>query len=87
MAGISHGKPVVTTLGRASEDYWMSTGAVLLAPTGDLPAFLKLVRGLRDDAQERSRLGQAARLLYQERFELKRTISKLRSVARTTEKA
>jgi glycosyltransferase involved in cell wall biosynthesis len=87
MAGISHGKPVVTTLGQGSEDCWTSTGAVLLAPTGDVPAFLNLVRRLRDDAEERSRLGQAARQLYQERFELKCTISKLRSVARTTGKA
>jgi glycosyltransferase involved in cell wall biosynthesis len=85
MAGLSHGKPVVTTLGRLSEDFWKSADIVPLAPVGDQSAFLALVRRLRGDESERVRLGEAARQLYRQRFDLQYTISSLRSAARGVE--
>jgi glycosyltransferase involved in cell wall biosynthesis len=87
MAGLSHGRPVVTTLGRLSESCWESSGAVPLAPAGDQPALLALVRRLRGDEKERIRLGTAARELYRERFDLEHTVSSLRSTAREVEDA
>ncbi|MBZ5608739.1 MAG: hypothetical protein LAP38_10800 [Acidobacteriia bacterium] len=80
MACISHGKPVVTTVGPSSERTWSE--ALPMAPAGDAPAFLKLVRWLRDDPQERDRVALAAGQLYRERFDLKHTVSKLRAAAR-----
>jgi glycosyltransferase involved in cell wall biosynthesis len=79
MAGLSHGKPVVTTTGILSEEFWSATGIVPLAQTGDLERFVELARQLRDDAHERVRLGHLARALYEERFDIKHVISSLRS--------
>jgi glycosyltransferase involved in cell wall biosynthesis len=85
MAALSHGKPSVTTSGPLTEDLWASSGVVPMAPTGDVPAFVELVRSLRDDPAERARVGQAARALYQERLDLRYTISSLRSAAANAE--
>jgi glycosyltransferase involved in cell wall biosynthesis len=81
MAGLSHGKPVVTTSGALTEDLWSETGVVPIAPARDVPGFIELVRGLRDNPKERARIGQAAQALYEERLHLKHTISSLRSAA------
>ena len=85
MAGLSHGKAMVTTVGRLSEDYWKSSGAALFAPAGDIPTLLNLIRRLCGDPSERSRLQEAGRSLYQERFDVKHTIAALHSAMRTTE--
>jgi glycosyltransferase involved in cell wall biosynthesis len=81
MAGLSHGKPVVTTSGILTEDLWMSSGAVAIAPAGDTSGFLRLARGLRENRVERERLGARAKRLYDDRFALERTIQTLRSDA------
>lgn len=77
MAGFSHGKPIVTTFGKLSEDCWHRSQVALLAKPGDSAAFAGMVRRLRDDAAERDRLGRAARNFYQERFEVSRVIATL----------
>jgi glycosyltransferase involved in cell wall biosynthesis len=81
MAGISHGKAVVTTGGPLSEPLWNQTDAVALSPAGDTDAFLENVRRFRADASERRRVGQLARTLYRERFDLKHTVAALRQAA------
>jgi glycosyltransferase involved in cell wall biosynthesis len=81
MAGLSHGKPIVTTVGHLSEPFWSETGAVALAPAGNVETFVDLVRQLRMDAAERARIGQAARVLYQQRFDISNVITTLRQAA------
>jgi len=85
MAGLCHGKPVVTTIGASTEPLWRDSGAAALAPVGDVTVFMDLVRRLRADAVERIRLGRAARNLYQERFDISHTIETLRRSATAPE--
>jgi hypothetical protein len=81
MAGLSHGKPIVTTIGHLSEPFWSETGALALAPVGQVETFVDLVRRLRLDAVERARMGRAALLLYQARFDISNVITTLREAA------
>ena len=78
MAGLSYGKPIVTTTGWLTEPLWSGCDAVALAPAGDTPAFVEQVRRLQQDAAERSRVGAAAASLYQTHFDLAGTIASLR---------
>ena len=79
MVGLSHGKAMVTTLGRLSEPLWMESEAVALAPAGDAAAFGSSVRQLQADPAERARMGEVARRLYEERFDMLHTIGALRN--------
>jgi glycosyltransferase involved in cell wall biosynthesis len=81
MAGLSHGKAIVTTIGPLTELLWSQTDAVVLAPAGDTDAFLECVRRFRADASKRRRAGQSARTLYTERFDFVHTIAALRHAA------
>lgn len=78
MAGLSHGKPVVTTSGALTEDFWKLSGAVAIAPAQDTGEFVRLVRELRGNARERERLGAQAKRVYDERFAIERIIESLR---------
>lgn len=78
MAALSHGASVVTTLGKATERCWVESEAVKLAKVGDLSAMVEAAKSLLADATERRRLSVAARMLYDERFDVKRTITGLR---------
>jgi glycosyltransferase involved in cell wall biosynthesis len=80
MAGLSHGKPIVTTSGPATEPLWAESGAVALVPRGAPGAFVESFERLCADEQERLRMGNAARKLYQERFDLRHVIARLRQV-------
>ncbi len=84
MAGLSHGKAIVTTSGHLTESLWSQSGAVALAPAGDTAAFLAETRRLREDSAGRQRLGRAAGMLYRERFDLSYTIGALRETAEDT---
>ena len=81
MAGISHGIPVVTTTGKATEACWSLSQAVKLTKTGDVDAMVGAVGAVLDDDAEKSRLGEAGRTLYHELFDVKRTIATLRAAA------
>lgn len=81
MAGISHGKPVVTTAGLLTEDLWKTSGAVAIAPVGDTNGFVRLVRQLQENSAERERLGVQGRQMYEKRFAIERTIATLRGAA------
>jgi glycosyltransferase involved in cell wall biosynthesis len=79
MAGLSHGKPILTTSGPSTEPLWMQLGAAALAPVGDIDAFVKHLNLLCVDSSERARLGQAARKLYEDRFDIAWTATALRN--------
>jgi glycosyltransferase involved in cell wall biosynthesis len=79
MAGLSHGRPIVTTNGRFTEPLWISSRAVATVPDTDLTALAPLAISLLDDDSERQRLGLAASKLYRDRFDLRHTISCLRA--------
>jgi glycosyltransferase involved in cell wall biosynthesis len=85
MAGLENGKSIVTTTGWLTEPLWAESGAVALAPAGDIEAFLKTVRRLCADRTERVRLETAARRLYRERFDISRTIGSLRQARAAAE--
>ncbi len=78
LACLSHGKPVVTTAGELTESFWPECGAVVLVTPGDVDSFVKSVERLLLDTAERQRLGEAARRLYEERFDVSNLISALR---------
>jgi glycosyltransferase involved in cell wall biosynthesis len=78
MVGLSHGKPLVTNLGALSEPFWRDTQALALALAADTETLLGLLHQVGTDAAERDRMGQAARKLYQERFDISYTVAALR---------
>jgi glycosyltransferase involved in cell wall biosynthesis len=77
MVGLSHGLPIVTTLGHLTEPFWAESGAVALAPVGDAVAILEATERLLANPVERGRMGSAAKALYQERFDIRHTITAL----------
>lgn len=79
MVGLSHGRPIVTTTGPSTEPIWKESGAVALAAVDDAEAFVEATQRLVNDRIERKRLGAAAQLLYQRRFDMKHTIAALRA--------
>jgi glycosyltransferase involved in cell wall biosynthesis len=78
MVGLSHGIPVVTTSGRLTEPLWSESEAVALIPAEDVAALALATIRLLSDETSRRRLSAAARMLYDERFDVKRTIATLR---------
>jgi len=84
MVALSHSKPTVTTFGLLTEPLWKDSGAIALAAAGDAPAFLVLIRRLLSDRRERARMSAAAGKLYQEHFEISRTVATLRHATTDT---
>ena len=83
MAGLSLGRPIVSTRGRLTEAVWDERGAVLLADVGDRATWVQQVERLLDDPAERQRLGSRGHRLYEERFDLRHTVDALRSAHST----
>ena len=79
MAGLNHGKVVITTAGAATEEIWAATGAAPMAPAGDTAGFADLARRYRDNAALRAQTAAAARRTYQDRFDVRHVIAKLRA--------
>lgn len=79
MVALSHGKPVLTNLGALSEPFWKATEALALAPTAEVEGLVRLLREVRSDQDWRTRMGRAARNLYQDRLDISHTIAALRS--------
>jgi len=82
MVALSHGLPIVTTSGRLTESLWTESGAVAIAPVGDTLGIVNLIERLLQDPTERARLGNTARALYQEKFDLRHTIEALQDAKR-----
>jgi len=79
MAGLSHGKAILTTSGHLTEPLWQNSNAVGLAPHGDVAAFTKQLEELCGDSGQRERMAVAARKLYLERFDISHTIAALQA--------
>jgi glycosyltransferase involved in cell wall biosynthesis len=78
MAGLAHGVAVATTEGHLTEPLWAASGAVALAPSGDVETLSETLARLLRDAPARARLAAAGRALYEERFDLRHTVAALR---------
>jgi len=78
LAGLSHGKPIVTTLGHLSEPFWRDSDAAVALPLGDTEAAVSAVRRLCADSRERQRISAAALALYRERFDIAHVVAALR---------
>jgi glycosyltransferase involved in cell wall biosynthesis len=81
MVGLAHGLAIVTTSGHLTEPLWAQSGAMALAPIGEVPAMVGAAQRLLEDADLRSGMSEAARSLYRECFDLERTIGRLREAA------
>ena len=81
MAGLAHGLPIVTNEGALSETLWSKSGAVMLAPAGDIRRMVTLTESLLSSKSERERIGAAGKGLYAERFDIKHVIRVLRESA------
>lgn len=78
MVGISHGLPVVTTRGRLTEPLWADSKAVALVAVADNEGLVRTTAKLLSDETSRRRLSAAAKQLYEQRFAVERTITRLR---------
>lgn len=78
MAGLAHGLPIVTTKGFLTETLWAESCAVALAEVGDIEGTVAATRNLLEQVPERTRMGKAAKVLYQEHFDIRHTITALR---------
>ncbi len=78
MACLNHERAIVTTAVPKTDPIWIESNAVALAPAGDADAFVGLVNELCADQAKRARLAQAARTLYEDRFDIAHTVASLR---------
>jgi glycosyltransferase involved in cell wall biosynthesis len=79
LAGLAHGKATATTTGRYTEDFWQTSGAVLLAPDQDAEALARGTIGLLDDRDRAKAMGCEAVKLYRDTFDIEHTIAALRA--------
>lgn len=79
MATLEHGVPVVTTLGKLSEQLWANCDAIATASAENADDFVLVADSLVNDQVELARLGKAASAFYADHFGLSRVIRDLRS--------
>ena len=79
MVVLAHGVPVVTTRGSLTEPLWIESKAVALAPAEDVFALVEATQRLLPDEAGKSRMRTAAKSLYETQFDLRRTITSLRT--------
>lgn len=80
MAALSHGAPMVTTLGYLTESFWKNSRAAAMTPANRMDEFIRCVERLLDDPEELKLIGCAARRLYRDRFDTRHVISALREM-------
>ena len=78
MTALAHGIPVVATEGEATENCWVESRAVLLAPPDDVRALIRTTSELANDGVSCGQLRMATRELYETRFAFSRTLALLR---------
>jgi hypothetical protein len=78
MAALSHGKPVVSTLGALSEPLWHNNDSVVLVPAGNHAEMIAATESLLLDPRRRHRLAAAAKIMYDRNFGLSRIVGILR---------
>ena len=79
MAALAHGVPVVATEGPLTEPIWRTSDAVVLVPAGDAEGLAAQTAALVADPARRADLARRALALYDTQFDLRHTISALRS--------
>lgn len=79
MSCLAAGRAVVTTRGHLTEPLWEDSGAVRLADVRDVRSFVTMVAALLTNPEERRRLGDEGRHLYETRFTIERLVSTLRA--------
>jgi glycosyltransferase involved in cell wall biosynthesis len=79
MAGLKNGIATVSTLGFLTEPIWTQSGAVALAPTGDVAGFADAVARLLQDPAGRAALGDRGAQTYRDRFSIEHTVAALRA--------
>ena len=77
MVTLSHGVPMVTTSGWLTEPLWEESGAAVLVPVDDRPAFAVAAARLLADPARRAAIAEKARITYNERFDIRHTINTL----------
>jgi glycosyltransferase involved in cell wall biosynthesis len=76
MAFLAHGRPLVTTDGRFTEDVWRK-GAVLLASTSAPDQLRAKLEALLTDRLQRDRLARLSCTLYESRFDVRHAAAAL----------
>jgi glycosyltransferase involved in cell wall biosynthesis len=79
MAALSHGLPIVTTVGPLTEPVWEQSGAAALVQSSGSTQLLNAVTDLLEDEQRRSGMGLSAKQFYLDYFDVQHTINALRS--------
>jgi glycosyltransferase involved in cell wall biosynthesis len=79
MTALAHGKPVITTQGKATEAVWAQSEAVVLTKVGDIKMIVAATVDLLADEERRASLGTLAVELYNARFDVRHTIESLRA--------
>jgi hypothetical protein len=76
---LAHGRAIVTTSGASTEPMWRDSGATALSAAGESRTAARQVLDLLSDEPARTRMGLAARELYQSHFDMRHTIAALRA--------
>lgn len=79
MAGLAHGRAVVTNSGHLTEPIWSERRAVAIAPANDVAAGAELARDLLGDSARREQLAKCGASLYADKFDIRHTIARLRA--------
>lgn len=79
MMALAHGIPLVTNSGLLTENIWREYRAVHMTPPGNPGQLARHTNRLLNENEEMKRLGAAGKVLYEERFDLRHTITALRS--------
>ena len=85
MAALAHGRPTVTTSGPFTEPLWEESLAVALTPRDNLSAFVEAARGLIQNSDARTALGEAGQEFYRRHFAIEHVVDMLRSSGRAVE--
>jgi glycosyltransferase involved in cell wall biosynthesis len=80
MVALSHGRPVVTTVGWLTEPMWAEVGAAVLAPVDDPHALAAAAATILFDVSRREEIGRKAAALYDAHFDVRHSVSALRSL-------
>ncbi len=78
IATLAHGRPVLTTLGRATESIWQENRAIAFTPNDDASIAQQLDNLIAAPSLRKS-YAEAAAALYRERFDLRHGIGLLRA--------
>jgi glycosyltransferase involved in cell wall biosynthesis len=81
MVALSHGRPLVTTVGWLTEPMWSETGAAVLTAVDDSHALAVAAAAMLVDRRRREEIGRCAVTLYNERFHIRHSVAALRSPA------